>query len=88
MSKAILRDNDSKFLELVIKSARTIDPACVVNIVSILHTHQVDIQTSRDLHRDLFKAIRILHGLYGLEFKATEFIKNKDTLISFQLSDL
>lgn len=88
MSKAVLRDNDSKFLELIVAKVRTIDPTCIVNIVSILHTHQVDIQTSRDLHTYIFKEIRYLHGLYGLEFKATEFIKNKDTLISFQLSDL
>jgi hypothetical protein len=86
MSKAILRDNDSKFLELVILSVKTIDPKAIVNITSILHTHQVDIQVKD--HKIVFQEIKRLHSLYGLDFKATEFIKNRDTIISFTLSDL
>ncbi len=87
MSKAILRDNDAQFIDTIIRQARSLDPDCIVNIRSIIHTHQIDIQTGVENKNKMFNLVRHIHNMFGLSFKATEFIKDKETLISFQLSD-
>lgn len=87
MSKAILRDNDAMFLDLIIRRSRQIDPDCIINIVSIVHSHRVDIQTTLEFKHRIVKLIKDLHHSFGLSFKATEFIRDKNTLISFQLTD-
>ncbi len=86
MSKAILKDNDHKFLELIIRGIKQKDPNCLVNITSIIHSHVIEIQT--ELKDELFYFIKELHASFGLPFQATEFIRKNLTIISFQLNDL
>lgn len=86
MSKAILRDNDAKFLELIIREIRRVNG--IIDIYSIIHTHQIDVQVEEIYKDEIFTFIKNLHSRFGLEFKATEFIKDKNTLISFQLTSL
>ncbi len=86
MSKAILRDNDQKFLELIIREVRKVEG--IINIRSIIHTHRIDVQVQEKFKDEIFNVIKNLHAQFGLVFKASEFIKDKNTLISFQLTDL
>lgn len=85
MSKAILRDNDSKFLEILVREVKILDPNALINITSIVHSHQIDIQSEKRF--DILSRIKQLHYQFGLPFKATEFIKSKISKISFQLFD-
>lgn len=85
MSKAILRDNDSKFLEILIREVKSIDQNALINITSIVRSHQVDIQSEKRF--DILSKVKELHYQFGLTFQATEFIKSKISKISFQLID-
>jgi hypothetical protein len=81
----ILPDNDAKFLELIIRTARQLDPSCLIDIKTRLNTHTVYIQTAQEFKVRMLVAMKDLHHLFKLPFVATQFIKNRESLVSFEL---
>lgn len=71
---------------MIVRAVKLKDPNCLVNISSIIHSHSVQIQTTK---KDLiFSTLREVYNFAGLQFQASEFIRNGLTIISLQLNDL
>lgn len=78
-------DNDFKFLEFVIREARLLDPNCLIDVKSRVRSHLVSIQTVREYKVRMLETIKNVHHRFGIPFRASQFIKNRETIISFEL---
>jgi hypothetical protein len=84
MTKPI-RDNDAKFLEILFKEIRKIDPDVLFEITQYLFAIRVEIQSSEQHRGRIFNKLHHIHKLFGLQFKPSQFIKRDKNLISFDL---
>lgn len=84
-NQVILRDNDSRFIEIILQEIRKIDPKALFNITHFPRTTRIQIQSCAELRGRLFNKLHHLHRLYGLSFTPTQFIKRDKNLITFEL---
>lgn len=85
MGKPILRENDKRFIELILQEVRKIDEKALFNILYFPSNVRIQIQSGEEHRTQIFNKLHHIHKIFGLQFKLTQFIKKAKTLISFDL---
>lgn len=85
MKEIILRDNDSRFLEIIMQSIRKIDPEALFIVKQYLKQIKIEIQSKEECRSKIFNKLYNLHSAFGLMFKPSQFIKKDKNIIYFDL---
>jgi hypothetical protein len=80
----MLADNDYKFIELIKNTAKQIDPDCTFTLVSIVFSHRLEVKTEKRYKNAIFYKIRDLYKLYNIPLKTSQFIKDRQSVLSFE----
>lgn len=85
MNNQVLRDNDSKFLEVIFREIRKIDENVLFNVLYYPSNITVQLQSQEQLRGKIFNKLHHIHNIFGLKFSPTQFLRRDKTLISFDL---
>jgi hypothetical protein len=81
----VIPDNDELFINLIVTQARKLDPTCIIDIQSRLTSHTISIQTAQEFKVRMMNVIKDLHFKFNIPFIASQFIKDRQTIVSFEL---
>lgn len=81
----VIPDNDEQFINLIVIAARKLDPYCIIDIQSRLLSHTIHIQTAQEFKVRMMQVIKEIHFRFHIPFVANQFIKDRSTIVSFEL---